>query len=212
MDIEGPDGWHATSAAHRHYLRRLQQPCLDTLGGNFTRMFREPTLAERYPRFGNKSPREKSASPRLPGALHQLFRQPEVQASVARTWWDGLPSHERSLRRVLWEKVPGSKDPPSLQSSPREPEPPEILQQRREDQAKRLEYFLQKVRPGKEPQSPLIAAAQRRLQRLQETLPSSGPTIPEEDQAIEQEAGDDDHGGDECGAVFAQTEVEESEH
>ncbi|OLP92570.1 hypothetical protein AK812_SmicGene25612 [Symbiodinium microadriaticum] len=50
-----------------HYLRKLRQPCLHTLGGNFTRMFREPTQEERYPRFANKSPREKSTSPRLPG-------------------------------------------------------------------------------------------------------------------------------------------------
>ncbi|CAE7866972.1 unnamed protein product [Symbiodinium sp. KB8] len=186
--------WQASSAAHRHYLRKLRQPCLHTLGGNFTRMFREPTQEERYPRFANKSPREKSTSPRLPGALHNLYQQPEVQASAVRTWWDGLPSDERGLRRVLWEKLPGSKDPPPLQQTPRQPELPEVIQQKREDQAKRLDHFLRKVRPQKQPESPLIAAAQRRLERLKEPLPAQDSSIPEgvEAQQAEVAAGDDD--------------------
>eukprot|EP00439_Symbiodinium_sp_Y106_P067569 s886_g11.t1 len=106
----------------------------------------------------------------------------------------GLPSDERGLRRVLWEKLPGSKDPPPLQKTPRQPELPEVIQEKREDQAKRLDHFLRKVRPQKQPESPLIAAAQRRLERLKEPLPAQDSSIPEGDEAQQAgvAVGDDD--------------------
>eukprot|EP00435_Cladocopium_sp_Y103_P038848 s1316_g10.t1 len=68
----------------RFYLRKLDQPCNQTLGGRFASFFEEPP---RGPRFKYLSPRDKTLeSPRLPGALHALYRQPEAQAVIANAW------------------------------------------------------------------------------------------------------------------------------
>eukprot|EP00434_Breviolum_minutum_P022921 symbB.v1.2.020221.t1/scaffold1651.1/size107612/6 len=82
----------------------------------------------------------------------------------------GLPNHERNLRRLLAERLP-VLDPPSTQSTPRE-QPMTIDQvlDLRAEQTHRLERLIRKVRPGKDPEAPLIKAAELRLKRLNEPL------------------------------------------
>ncbi|CAK9021733.1 unnamed protein product [Durusdinium trenchii] len=162
----GEPFYQANKEAHRFYLRKLDQECNKKLGGRFASFFDAPA---RSPRFTYLSPRDKSLqSPRFPGALHALYRQPEAQAVIANAWCKSLPSNERNLRRLLSERLP-LPDPPSAQSTPREP--PDRLIEMREEQAQRLERLLRKVRPGKGPDAPLIRAAELRLKRLQEPLP-----------------------------------------
>ncbi|CAK9021734.1 unnamed protein product [Durusdinium trenchii] len=184
----GEPFYQANKEAHRFYLRKLDQECNKKLGGRFASFFDAPA---RSPRFTYLSPRDKSLqSPRFPGALHALYRQPEAQAVIANAWCKSLPSNERNLRRLLSERLPlpgrlcsrpicqfASHSPRSLCASP-DP-PPDRLIEMREEQAQRLERLLRKVRPGKGPDAPLIRAAELRLKRLQEPLPVQEQLEPE---------------------------------
>ncbi|CAK9021735.1 unnamed protein product [Durusdinium trenchii] len=100
----GEPFYQANKEAHRFYLRKLDQECNKKLGGRFASFFDAPA---RSPRFTYLSPRDKSLqSPRFPGALHALYRQPEAQAVIANAWCKSLPSNERNLRRLLSERLP----------------------------------------------------------------------------------------------------------
>eukprot|EP00930_Biecheleria_cincta_P058106 TRINITY_DN43958_c0_g1_i1.p1 TRINITY_DN43958_c0_g1~~TRINITY_DN43958_c0_g1_i1.p1 ORF type:complete len:288 (-),score=49.72 TRINITY_DN43958_c0_g1_i1:57-920(-) len=157
-------------------LKRLEHPCLTTLPG-FSDYFDKPTFHERYPPFNCLTPREKAQSPRMPGALHQMYREPEVSHGHRKRWLAGLPHNEKLLRHELDRKFPGSPDMLlSARSTASEGPPPlpqeEIVRHRTEHAAK-LETLIRKVAPSKDSDAPIIVAAKRRLQRLREpTMPS----------------------------------------
>eukprot|EP00435_Cladocopium_sp_Y103_P050378 s1316_g15.t1 len=82
-----------------------------------------------------------------------------------------LPGHERNLRRLLAERLPVPDPPKTPSTTPRDPLTIDKVMELRQDQARRLEHLIPKVRPGKDPQAPLMRAAELRLKRLYEPLP-----------------------------------------
>lgn len=150
-------------------LKRLDHPCLSTLP-NFSSYFDKLPLRERYPPFSRLTPREKTAkSPRTPGALHQMFREPDISHDHRKRWLSHLPLHEQLLRHQLDQKLPGSPTAPcSARSAASEPVPPDVLKRHRKEHAAKLETLIRKVAPSKDVDAPLIVAARRRLQRLRE--------------------------------------------
>lgn len=153
-------------------LKRLEHPCLTTMPG-FSSYFDKPTFQERYPPFSNLTPREKAQSPRMPGALHQIYQEPAVSHGHRKRWLAGLPHNEKLLRHELDRKFPGLPDLPlsarsTAASEGPPPLPPEELARYCTEHAAKLETLIRKVAPSKSIDAPIIVAAKRRLQRLRE--------------------------------------------
>jgi pimeloyl-ACP methyl ester carboxylesterase len=129
--------------------------------------------------FNQLTPREKSKSPRIPGALFLLYADPaEEQHRRQREWFSGLPKNEQHLRRILRSPLPGILSPRQVE------EPKEVIEQRRQDQAQKLQLLLTKVQPTKEAEESLVLSARRRLDRLKAPLPEPCPQVSAEAAAL----------------------------